>query len=103
MPRLDLVFAEVTEKNVEQLRLMNTLIFPVRYNDQFYKDVYKNIKLAQFGAPLPARLAGPPGRPLGPAARAARSASPCAPTPRRLSASPQPGWLPLSLADAPAV
>jgi hypothetical protein len=63
MPRLDLVFAEVTEKNVEQLRLMNTLIFPVRYNDQFYKDVYKNIKLAQFGAPLPARLAGPPGRP----------------------------------------
>ena len=50
MPRLDLVFAEVTEKNVEQLRLMNELIFPVRYNDQFYKDVYKNQKLAQFGA-----------------------------------------------------
>ena len=48
MPRLDVIFAEVTEKNVEQLRLMNTRIFPVRYNDQFYKDVYKNIKLAQF-------------------------------------------------------
>ena len=101
MPRLDLVFAEVTEKNVEQLRLMNTLIFPVRYNDQFYKDVYKNIKLAQFGAPLPARLAGPPGRP---AARPGRPRSaislPALPLP---AASPQPGWLPLLLADAPAV
>ena len=53
MPRLDLVFAEVTQKNVEQLRLMNELIFPVRYNDQFYKDVYKNQKLAQFGASTP--------------------------------------------------
>ena len=57
MPRLGLVFAEVTEKNVEQLRLMNELIFPVRYNDQFYKDVYKNQKLAQFGA---STLAGLP-------------------------------------------
>ena len=63
MPRLDLVLAEVTEKNVEQLRLMNELIFPVRYNDQFYKDAYKNLKLAQFGAsalvgsPTPPRYA----------------------------------------------
>jgi hypothetical protein len=63
MPRLDLVFAEVTEKNVEQLRLMNELIFPVRYNDQFYKDAYKNLKLAQFGAS--ARVGSPaPGSPL---------------------------------------
>lgn len=46
---LEVVFCEVTEKNVEQLRLMNGIIFPVKYNDQFYKDVYKNIKLAQFG------------------------------------------------------
>ena len=45
---LEVIYAEVTEKNVEQLRLMNGLIFPVKYNDQFYKDVYKNIKLAQF-------------------------------------------------------
>lgn len=60
MPRLDLVFAEVTEKNVEQLRLMNELIFPVRYNDQFYKDAYKNLKLAQFGAPTRVDLPAPP-------------------------------------------
>ena len=64
MPRLDLVFVEVTEKNVEQLRLMNELIFPVRYNDQFYKDVYKNQKLAQFGAPTLVDLPASPRYPV---------------------------------------
>jgi ribosomal protein S18 acetylase RimI-like enzyme len=48
MPQLQCVFTNVTEKNVEQLRLLNTTIFPVRYNDDFYKKVYKHPKLAQF-------------------------------------------------------
>ena len=50
MPELKpIVFIPVTDKNVEQLRLLNTTIFPVRYNDDFYKKVYVNPKLAQFG------------------------------------------------------
>eukprot|EP00743_Colponemidia_sp_Colp-15_P005900 GILK01006342.1.p2 GENE.GILK01006342.1~~GILK01006342.1.p2 ORF type:complete len:184 (-),score=18.95 GILK01006342.1:53-544(-) len=32
-------FGSITDKNVEQLRRMNLVIFPVRYNDKFYKDV----------------------------------------------------------------
>lgn len=76
MPRLDLVFVEVTEKNVEQLRLMNELIFPVRYNDQFYKDVYKNQKLAQFGAPTLVDLPASPRYPSAPTAGAWRPTPP---------------------------
>ena len=40
----------VTVNNVEILRVMNTAILPVRYDEQFYKNVIKNAKLAQFGA-----------------------------------------------------
>jgi hypothetical protein len=34
-----LVFGELTEKNVGQLRLLNTVVFPVNYNDTFYRDL----------------------------------------------------------------
>lgn len=37
-PPLPIVFGPVLEKNVEQLKILNTAIFPVRYKEQFYKD-----------------------------------------------------------------
>eukprot|EP01098_Paradermamoeba_levis_P006439 TRINITY_DN266_c0_g1_i1.p1 TRINITY_DN266_c0_g1~~TRINITY_DN266_c0_g1_i1.p1 ORF type:complete len:166 (-),score=41.92 TRINITY_DN266_c0_g1_i1:34-531(-) len=33
------VFGEVNEKNLGQLKLLNTAIFPVKYYDKFYKDL----------------------------------------------------------------
>ncbi len=32
-------FGDLTEKNIGLLRLLNQSIFPVRYNDKFYKDL----------------------------------------------------------------
>ncbi|CAM9432937.1 unnamed protein product [Ascophyllum nodosum] len=34
-----LLFGNITEANVHQLRKMNASVFPVRYPDKFYKDV----------------------------------------------------------------
>jgi len=36
---LKIRFNDVTKDNVGQLRVLNVSIFPVRYNDKFYKDV----------------------------------------------------------------
>mmetsp|Transcript_19656 Transcript_19656/g.27100 ORF Transcript_19656/g.27100 Transcript_19656/m.27100 type:complete len:183 (+) Transcript_19656:36-584(+) len=36
-PRIDL--GEVTDKNIGQLKLLNSVIFPVQYRETFYKDV----------------------------------------------------------------
>ena len=39
---LDVSFVGLTDKNVEQLRKLNTVLFPVRYSDKFYQiDVLK--------------------------------------------------------------
>lgn len=35
---LKVTWGNVTEKNVKQLRILNTVIFPINYSDQFYKD-----------------------------------------------------------------
>jgi N-alpha-acetyltransferase 50 len=32
---------QLTEQNLGQLRLLNKVIFPVRYNERFYKDLFK--------------------------------------------------------------
>ena len=34
-----ITFGGINENNVEQLRLLNETIFPVRYNDKFYNDI----------------------------------------------------------------
>merc|ERR1711934_357889 len=45
----------VTHKNIEQLKMIYSVVFPVRYSDQFFKDVVTNadtglIKLAYHNA-----------------------------------------------------
>ena len=34
-----ITFGGINENNLEQLRLLNETIFPVRYNDKFYDDI----------------------------------------------------------------
>ena len=34
-------FGEVTERNVELVRILNTACFPVRYQDKFYEELCK--------------------------------------------------------------
>lgn len=34
-------FGPINEKNVEKLRKLNLMIFPVRYNDTFYCDILR--------------------------------------------------------------
>eukprot|EP00051_Salpingoeca_urceolata_P027776 m.483237 g.483237 ORF g.483237 m.483237 type:complete len:174 (-) comp22838_c0_seq1:43-564(-) len=49
LPRMEL--GELTPHNVKQLRLLNSVVFPVSYNDKFYKDVLnvgEYAKLAYF-------------------------------------------------------
>ncbi|GMH35533.1 hypothetical protein BSKO_03401 [Bryopsis sp. KO-2023] len=37
-PLLPITFDSVRDKNVEQLRVLNNVIFPIRYQEKFYKD-----------------------------------------------------------------
>jgi len=37
--KLEVEFGEVTEKNIGQLKLLNSSIFPVQYQESFYKDL----------------------------------------------------------------
>jgi len=40
MPQRDqLDFGDVTEKNLGQLKILNSSVFPVKYNDKFYSDL----------------------------------------------------------------
>ena len=39
---------DITKHNVGQLKRLNSVIFPVMYNDKFYKDVLDLGELAQF-------------------------------------------------------
>lgn len=39
--RLEVEFGEVHEKNVGQLKLINSIVFPVKYNDQFYRGLLR--------------------------------------------------------------
>lgn len=47
-PRLDL--GEVTRHNIRQLKKLNSVVFPVSYNDKFYKDVLQAGELAKLGS-----------------------------------------------------
>lgn len=46
--QLQIVFDEVREKNLEQLKLLNTVIFPIRYQDRLYQDVLACGSLSQY-------------------------------------------------------
>lgn len=37
-PPLNITLGVLTDKNVKQLQVLNSAIFPIKYNDQFYKD-----------------------------------------------------------------
>ncbi|KAI2530914.1 NAA50 isoform 10, partial [Pan troglodytes] len=41
---------DVTPHNIKQLKRLNQVIFPVSYNDKFYKDVLEVGELAKLGA-----------------------------------------------------
>ena len=47
-PRIDL--GEVTDKNIGQLKLLNSVIFPVQYRETFYKDVLAFPELTRLGS-----------------------------------------------------
>lgn len=44
--RLEVEFGEVHEKNVGQLKLINSIVFPVKYNDQFYRGLLRTYNVA---------------------------------------------------------
>lgn len=50
-PRLALSFGAVTEKNVEQLKVLNRAIFPINYPERMYKDVLAFPDVTQVGLP----------------------------------------------------
>lgn len=51
-PPLRITWIDVTDKNVKQLKVLNSVIFPINYADQFYKDAINAppgfVKLACF-------------------------------------------------------
>lgn len=40
---------EITVHNIKQLKKLNQIVFPVSYNDKFYKDVLEVGPLAKLG------------------------------------------------------
>lgn len=40
---------EITVHNIKQLKKLNQIVFPVSYNDKFYKDVIEVGPLAKLG------------------------------------------------------
>ena len=45
--RLEVEFGEVHEKNIGQLKLINSIVFPVKYNDQFYRGLLRTYNTAE--------------------------------------------------------
>ncbi len=44
-----MALGDVTHHNLKQLRKINQVVFPVSYNDKFYKDVLEAGELAKLG------------------------------------------------------
>lgn len=43
-------FSEITDKNIENLKILNSSIFPIHYKDSFYQQVLKiGSKFSYFG------------------------------------------------------
>lgn len=40
---------DITQHNIKQLKRLNQVVFPVTYNDKFYKDVLEVGELAKLG------------------------------------------------------
>ena len=38
-PQLDIAFGAITDKNIEQLRVINRVIFPINYQESVYQDI----------------------------------------------------------------
>ncbi len=47
----DLVFAELTEASIGPLRLLNASIFPLPYDEKFYRDLLKQKELSRYPPP----------------------------------------------------
>ncbi len=47
-----IVFAELTEANIKPLRLLNASIFPLPYDDKYYRDLLKHKELTRCPPPL---------------------------------------------------
>ncbi|XP_065159480.1 probable N-acetyltransferase san [Atheta coriaria] len=47
MTRANIELGNVTPHNIKQLKQLNTVVFPVTYNDKFYKDVLEAGELAK--------------------------------------------------------
>lgn len=47
-PQLPIVFDDVREKNLEQLKLLNSVIFPIKYQEKMYQDVLACGSLSQY-------------------------------------------------------
>lgn len=45
----EISFGEVTPKNLNLVKLLNTHIFPVTYNQQFYNNLLKTIQFCKLG------------------------------------------------------
>jgi hypothetical protein len=47
--RAKLELGEITHHNIKQLKRLNNVVFPVSYNEKFYKDVLEAGELAKLG------------------------------------------------------
>ena len=47
--RVKIELGDVTPHNIKQLKRLNQVVFPVSYNDKFYKDVLEAGELAKLG------------------------------------------------------
>jgi len=50
--RSKIELGDVTPHNIKQLKRLNQVVFPVSYNDKFYKDVLEAGELAKLGIVL---------------------------------------------------
>lgn len=47
--RSKIELGDITPHNIKQLKRLNTVVFPVSYNEKFYKDVLEAGELAKLG------------------------------------------------------
>ncbi len=46
---IETTFGEITEKNIGQLKVLHSAIFPVTYNDKFYLDLVESVQYSTLG------------------------------------------------------
>lgn len=49
LDRATIELGDVTPHNLQQLKRLNQVVFPVSYNDKFYKDILEAGELAKLG------------------------------------------------------